>query len=354
MTSATPEGLGDYLSQGLGDRVTIVSCKRSFPGASRETWLIAAEVGGRPAGFALRIDAKGGQAIPFPLVREYKVYRALHGSAVPVAEPLWFAENIDFAEGRPHMVRRLVDGSTAVPGLESDTAEGRARCRAAAMEVLEKLAIVHTIDWAALGLGDVLEVPPETGSALGFEFDSWIDFWDARKPAPDPLIEETICWLREQVPNDTPRISLLKGNSGVGEEIWRDGRIVAMSDWELASLGDAAGDLQFSEGTFQLGDFNELLEYYEQCAGISMSEERLAFGAFLVWFKAFVSMRGYMLRCHIDNGDPRLTNLSFGELYSERTRRRLISCIGRDIVSAWHDMKTHEEPLYATFRGKMR
>lgn len=354
MVSKTPEGLADYLSTGLGDRVDVLRANRSFPGASRETWLVDAEVGGHAAGFAVRIDAEGGQAIPFPLAREYKVYKALYGSAVPVAEPLWFAENVEFAQGRPHMIRRLVDGSTAVPGLESETAEGRARSRAAAMEVLEKLAIVHTIDWAALGLGDVLETPPETGSAFSFEFDKWVGFWDARKPAADPLIEETICWLREQVPDDTPRISLLKGNSGVGEEIWKDGRIVAMSDWELASLGDAAGDLQFSEGTFQLGDFNELLTHYEQCAGITMSQERLAFGAFLVWFKAFVSMRGYMLRCHTDNGDPRLTNLSFGELYAERTRRRLISCIGRDIVSAWHEMKTHEEPLYATFRGKMR
>lgn len=354
MVSAPPQGLAEYLSQGLGDRVEILSCKQSFPGASRETWLIDANVGGHPAGLAVRIDAAGGQAIPFPLVREFKVYRALFGSDVPVAEPLWYAENIDFANGRPHMVRRLVDGSTAVPGLEQDSVEGRARCRATAMEVLEKLAIVHRLDWKALGLGDVLETPPGAGASLGFEFDIWTGFWDARKPAPDPLIEETICWLREQVPTDTPRISLLKGNSGVGEEIWRDGRIVAMSDWELASLGDAAADLQFSEGTFQLGDFDELLAHYEQCAGITMSPERLAFGAFLVWFKAFVSMRGYMLRCHSDNGDPRLTNLSFGELYSERTRRRLIACIGRDIVSVWREMRTDEEPLYASFRGKMR
>ena len=33
-----------------------------------------------------------------------------------------------------------------------------------------------------------------------------------------------------------------KGTNGYGEEIFRDGRLVAMSDWELARIGDPAYD----------------------------------------------------------------------------------------------------------------
>jgi aminoglycoside phosphotransferase (APT) family kinase protein len=127
-----------------------------------------------------------------------------------------------------------------------------------------------------------------------------------------------------------------------------------MSDWELASLGDPAGDLQFSEGTFQLGDFDELLAHYESRTGSPISLERLAFGAFLVCFKTFVCNRCFMLRCHTDLNDPRLTSITFGELYAHRTYRRLASCIGRDLVSAWHEIKTHEEPIYATFQSRKR
>jgi len=39
------------------------------------------------------------------LRQEYEVYRRLFRSEVPVAEPLWYDDSLDFVEGRPGEVR---------------------------------------------------------------------------------------------------------------------------------------------------------------------------------------------------------------------------------------------------------
>src|SRR4051812_34983655 len=102
-----------YLSDHLGP-LTVTSLHRTFPGHSRETWIVdTAEHGG----FVMRVDHPGGPLVPVPMRVEYEVYERLWRSPVPVAEPLWYAEGVDFAGGLPHMVRRLVDGSSKVTGL---------------------------------------------------------------------------------------------------------------------------------------------------------------------------------------------------------------------------------------------
>ncbi|HKT73856.1 MAG TPA: phosphotransferase family protein [Steroidobacteraceae bacterium] len=331
----------------------ILEYKRSFPGASRETWLIQAQVAGRTEGLALRADpARGRPGAPLTLRQEFEVYRRLYGTDVPVAEPLWYAQDVEFLAGRPHMVRRMVDGTTAIAGLTAATAAGAQLRKTVAFEVVEKLACLHKLDWQALGFGELLGAPQSPALALRYELEAWIRRWSEACPYPDPVIEEAICWLSENVPTDTPRISLLKGNNGVGEEIWRDGRIVGMSDWELASLGDGAGDLQFSSGTLQLTSVDEVVAHYGRCVGQPVSPERLAFSAFLVWFKQWVCMRCYMYRSFMEQDDPRITSLSFGLLYTMEARKRLAACIGKNIVDAWRALMTDERAIYSSLEDR--
>ena len=77
-------------------------------------------------------------------------------------------------------------------------------------------------------------------------------------------------------------ISLLKGNNGLGEEIWVDGKIVAMSDWELASLGDPAYDFAWCQGFRGVvvegkWDFQSLLDYYEEVSGIHIDQASVGY-----------------------------------------------------------------------------
>ena len=146
----TREAVAAYLAERLDAPVEIASFQQTFPGMSRETWMVSAVVGEgaarRQRDLAVRIDPPAGGIVPVPLKVEWQVFRRLWGSPVPVAEPLWYDEGIDFAEGRPHFVRVLVQGSPAIPGLYKPGPEGDALRRATAFEHAEKLALVHTLD----------------------------------------------------------------------------------------------------------------------------------------------------------------------------------------------------------------
>lgn len=347
MSSVTQQQVRDYLSRRLGTEFTIKNFKQTFPGVSRETLLVfAATPTGEEQNFAVRLDYPWGGSCPFSLRREWETYSRLWQSPVPVAEPLWYDEGIEFADGRPHMVRRLVDGVMTVAGMTENSDHGRQVRRRVALECAEKLALVHTLDWKAYGFDTSMEVPPDTADALRTELRAWKKRWDERRPGPFPVIEEAVCWLDETLPRETPRISLTKGNNGVGEEIFRGDRIVAMSDWEMAALGDGVLDLAFSQGTLTLGDFGETLRHYESCVGSKVSPERLAGGAFVTWFKMLVCAITYMAKHEYDGIDPRITNLSFGAVLTKAIEAQLGRCIGRNLVEAWSSVVSVQQSSY--------
>ena len=343
----TSQQVAAYFTRQLGAPVTINKMKQSFPGVSRETWLVDAEVAGEKRGFALRIDHPWGSSCAYPLRQEWEVYSRLWKSQVPVAEPLWFNQDIDFAGGRPHMVRNLVDGSTNIPGLADATAEGAKLRQRIAFECAEKLALVHTLDWKVVGLDTILPEPKNHKDALREELRCWRTLWDNGGTRPDPLIEDAMCWLDELLPAETPFVSLCKGNNGLGEEIWRGEKIVAMSDWEMASLSDGTIDLAFSQGTLTLADFGATLRHYEKCVGHDVSPQRLAGGMFVTWFKMYASVQVYMAKHYYDGSDLRIVQLSFGEIIGRAIHRRLAACIGtKDIVAAWASVSNQEQSSY--------
>ena len=347
MSSVNEQQVRDYLSQRLGTQLTIRKFKPTFPGISRETLLVFAETAsGEQQDFAVRLDYPWGGSCPFSLRHEWETYSRLWKSPVPVAEPLWYDEGIDFADGRPHMVRRLVDGAMTVEGMSDNTEAGKQVRRRVALECAEKLALVHTLDWKALGFDTFMDVPADPVDALRAEMHAWRQRWHERRPGPYPVIDEALCWLDESLPRETPRLSLTKGNNGIGEEIFRGEKIVAMSDWELAAIGDGVLDLAFSQGTLTLGDFGETLRHYESCVGSKVSPERLAGGAFVTWFKMLVLAITYMAKHELDGTDPRITNLSMGFVLTKGIEHRLGQCIGKNLVDAWSMLAGTEQSTY--------
>ena len=326
-----------YFAERFDAPVTVSSLHQTFPGQSRETWMVSAEVGEgarrRHRDLVLRIDLPSGGIVPLPLEREWEVYRRLWPSPVPVAEPLWFDEGLPFAEGRAHMVRELVEGATSVPGLTEPGPEGDELRRGVAFEHAEKLALVHSLDWEEYGLDEVLPVPASPAEAVRHEFETWKQLWFEHRSAPYPEITDVLYWLEEHIPTDSPRVSLIKGNNGIGEEIWRDGRIVAMSDWELAALGDPAQDWAFSQGMLGLWDPDETLAHYEAAAGFRLSPRTMAFSQLFIAFKATVCLNS-ALRGFMDGRDRRPAVAVMGISSPRNSAGRLASLVGMDIEEA--------------------
>lgn len=342
----TADRVGEYLSGWLDAPVTISSLAQTFPGLSRQTFIVDAQVGTERQQFALRTEPAGGASCPYTLEREYQTYSRLWGSAVPVPEPLWFDAAPELTGGVPLMVRRLVEGSTAVAGLSDPGAAGDAVRKRTAIECVEKLATLHLLDWDALGFGEVMNAPASPRDALVHDLDEYRGHWDRLQPYPSPMIEECWAWLAESIPADARRISLIKGNNGVGEEIWRDGRIVAMCDWELATLSDGVLDLAFSQGTLSLWDFAETVRHYGRCMGEDISPHRIAYAHFYIWLKQVTLGSCYMLRKFRAGYTDDVAFLSLGGVTTGLNARRVSRCIGRDLVDAFAEIAGQDSSYY--------
>src|SRR5262249_23104541 len=121
-------------------------------GVARETWAIDGSVvtarSTTPIELAVRRDHEAGSVIPSELRLEFEVYRRLTGTQVPVAAALWFEDDTSLQpDGRPAYVRRRVHGDWYLPFLADTSAASDALRIAACKEHLEKLALVHTLDW---------------------------------------------------------------------------------------------------------------------------------------------------------------------------------------------------------------
>jgi aminoglycoside phosphotransferase (APT) family kinase protein len=271
------------------EEVEVKAVERATRGVSRETWLVDAAVtraGHRTdEGFVVRRDHEIGTVDPVPLGTEYEVYRRLAGSAVPVAKALWFEDDPFWRpDGRPAYVRTLVAGHWRLPFLASTDPTDDERRIAACLEHLDKLAIVHTADWRALGFDEVFPVPDGPEDCVP----NLIRWFTSRLAAvafePSPALAEGLTWLRANAPA-APCITLCKGTNGHGEEVWRDGRIVAMSDWELACLAEPAYDLaqvqemvpSIERDGHVVWGWPQALAHYEQRTGIPVTMERIRF-----------------------------------------------------------------------------
>lgn len=325
--------LQDYFTARMGGGVKVTRCKRTFPGISRETFLVWTDEGGAEGGYVFRTDALGGPICPVPLEYEYRIIAGLWPTAVPVAEPLWFDPACALVDGRPAMVRRMVDGSNDLPGLYDAGDAAAARRQRVALDHAEKLATLHTLDLDAHGFSRFVEVPPSARACARTDFDRWQRIFREVRTDPFPLLTEAAFWLEEHLPETAPRVSLCKGNNGMGEEIWKDDRIVALSDWELAFAGDPAQDWALSQGMLTLGDAETTLRHYEAVAGFTIDRESLDF--YRVWevWKAVPTLNNG-LNPFLSGENPRVPRLNLGFGRVKLFEQLLGMMIGKSIPEA--------------------
>jgi aminoglycoside phosphotransferase (APT) family kinase protein len=171
--------------------------------------------------------------------REYKVIAGLAGTPVPV--PHVFAQCTDDSViGAPFYVMEHVDGRILrtfdeISTLDEDEAR---RCSHALVDVLAEL---HSVDFEAVGLG-------EFGKPDGFlarNVARWGKQWQANKTRELPAIDEVARRLDAALPQSGPP-SIVHGDYRLDNTMLANddaGRIVAVLDWEMSTLGDPLTDL---------------------------------------------------------------------------------------------------------------
>lgn len=173
------------------------------------------------------------------MVREYQVQRALVHTSVPVAAPAALCED-ETVIGAPFYVMSYVDGVVyadvdAVAGITEDEA------RAASVELVDVLARLHGTDPRAVGLQGF-------GRPEGFmarQLRRWRAQWAQSTVEQNPAVEEVALRLEAMLPPEG-RHAIVHGDYSFNNAMFdraQRGRMVALLDWELSTLGDPLTDL---------------------------------------------------------------------------------------------------------------
>jgi aminoglycoside phosphotransferase (APT) family kinase protein len=173
--------------------------------------------------------------------REYKLIAALWPTPVPVPEPL--AHCTDLAvTGASFYAMGQVRGRSLYTIDDVDALVPYERRHALGMHFIEVLADLHSLDPASVGLADL----GKPDAYVARQVKRWYQSWEASKTAERPEVDALHEWLAANVPEQGPG-RVVHGDYGLHNCISSpEGRIAAVVDWEISTLGDPLADLAYA------------------------------------------------------------------------------------------------------------
>jgi aminoglycoside phosphotransferase (APT) family kinase protein len=237
-TGADPGIVGPLLAGALHDErwlacdVALIS-----GGKSNLTYRVASD-----AGEVVLRRPPLGHILPtaHDVAREHRVLSALEGTGVPVPRVLHLGD-AESALGAPFYVMERVVGHICrneLPPRYADNGDDRQAIGEALVDVLADL---HSLDPATVGLA-------EFGRPVGFmerQLRRWSQQWEASRVEDLPALDALRDQLRRALPKQRGH-SIVHGDYRLDNTILhptRAGRIVAVLDWEMSTLGDPFTDL---------------------------------------------------------------------------------------------------------------
>jgi aminoglycoside phosphotransferase (APT) family kinase protein len=240
--AAPPKAVGDYLAGELGDDawrecgVTLIS-----GGKSNLTFIVTSDAGDvvlrRPPLSTVLPTAHD-------MRREHRVMTALGDTPVPVPRTLALCTD-ESVLGANFYVMERVAGHIVRESLPEGYADKPEERRAIGEGLIDVLAALHSVEPGAVGLGDY-------GKPAGYldrQVRRWTMQWEAT-PDPEggndgPELDRLAARLSEARP-DAPTGPVVHGDYRLDNMLLDPavpGRVAAVLDWELSTLGDPLGDL---------------------------------------------------------------------------------------------------------------
>jgi aminoglycoside phosphotransferase (APT) family kinase protein len=174
------------------------------------------------------------------MLREHRVLDALRSTGVRAPVPLIACEDPEVI-GVPFYLMEEIDGVVIRNELPPVFIEAeRAQL---GFEMVDALAELHTTDYVAAGLGDLGRPDGYTARQVA----RWTKQWEFMKTRDLPDIEAIREWLEEHVPTDSPN-AIVHGDYKMDNVVFSraaPARLLAILDWEMATLGDPLADLGY-------------------------------------------------------------------------------------------------------------
>jgi aminoglycoside phosphotransferase (APT) family kinase protein len=241
-----------------------------------------------------------GELLPkaHDMLREYRIISALHPVGIPVAEPIAYCDDRDVCD-RHFYVMGKVDGEALYTGTGTAPRLDLAARAHVGESFMGVLAAIHSVEPVAVGLDDLGRHDGYVARQLKTWYGSWVASVDAAG-YDDPRVHELHDMLMANLPAEGPA-RVVHGDYGVHNAMFSDaGDVVAVLDWEIATLGDPLADFAYAlnawtEPADQLdgGDAatalpgfasrDELVEHYRARTGADLSN--------LAYYRAYNSLK---------------------------------------------------------------
>jgi aminoglycoside phosphotransferase (APT) family kinase protein len=178
--------------------------------------------------------------------REYRILSHLHPVYKKVPRPLLFCDDEEIL-GAPFYGMERVTGMIlrAQPPRGIDLSADL--MRGLSQTFVENLAEIHEVDYEAAGLSDL-------GSPQGYvkrQVVGWTRRYQNARTDDVPAIEQLADWLHQHLPDDSPKAALIHNDYKYDNLVLssRDlKQVVAVLDWEMATIGDPLMDFGTSLG----------------------------------------------------------------------------------------------------------
>jgi aminoglycoside phosphotransferase (APT) family kinase protein len=174
------------------------------------------------------------------MAREHRVLSVLHRSFPPAPRAFLFCED-PAVIGAPFLVMERRVGIVVRRSMPKAYAGMPEAPRRMSEALVDALADLHAVDYAALGL----ETLGRPDGFLERQIEGWHGRWEKAQREPLPDMESVHLWLRAHS-RPSPPPSLVHNDYKL-DNVMLDGadpgRLVAIFDWDMCTLGDPLSDL---------------------------------------------------------------------------------------------------------------
>ncbi len=263
------------------------------------------------------------------VLREATILDGLSGTGVRIPQLLAACDD-ETVIGAPFYLMERVDGHVIVDDLP-EALDDRAGRAAACDELVDALVELHAVDWQATALGQLAR----NSAYVDRQLRRFNGLWEHNRTREVPDVEHVARWLEDHRPPAGPE-TIVHGDYRLGNVIYAEtapARLLAIFDWEMATVGDPLADVGYlcamwieaddpDRGMYEVNGITrgegfrrreDLIARYERGSGRAVGDVR--YYEVLALWKSAIFMEGNYRRAHSGlSDDPYLKQFGNGVL----------------------------------------